>query len=201
MANEKWENITTVPEFSPALARHYYEECLRCLELKLPVAAIILSCTCLQVALQDALSFAPTTSPWRPLSKNTKQLGRMDLTDLIDWARQVGCLSQKGWEKARKIRDSRNALVHPGLDYRKIVKAGTTYYDKMAKAFREIGSERISKLDATMLFMVYGQELATDTVSKVHGLIREIYTRGPFAGGRMMPALPGRQFSRIHKAP
>lgn len=184
LAHKTLESIATVPQFSRALVKHYYEECLRCLELKLPVAAIILSCTCLQVALQDALSFAPSTSSWRPLSKNTKQLGRMDLSDLIDWARQVGCLSQKCWEKARKIRNYRNALVHPGLDYRKIVKAGTKHYDKMAKAFREIGSDRISKIDATLLFVVYGQELATDTVSEVHSIIKEIYTRGPFARER-----------------
>jgi hypothetical protein len=198
LASRKWENIATVPELSPALVKYYYAECLRCLELKLPVAAIILSCTCLQVALQDALSFAPSTSPWRPLGKNTKQLGRMDLSELLDWARQVGCLSRTCWEKVRKIMGYRNALVHPGLDYRKIVKAGIKRHDRMAKAFREIGSDHISKLDATALFVMFGQELATDTVSEVHGLIREIYTRGPFARGGLQPANPGGLFGRIH---
>ena len=111
----------------------------------------------------------------------------MDFIDLLDWGRQMGCLSKDGWEKGHRIRDYRNALIHPGVDYKRIAKK----YPKMAKLVREArqddgGFDRSDKLKATAAFVLMSRQLARETVFDVHALLKEVYTRGPFYGGGMM---------------
>ena len=75
--------IHTIPVYSASVVKLYYKECLACLQGELPIATVLVSSACLEVALLDALSF----EPWKTISKRFPE--RMDLIDLLDWARQV----------------------------------------------------------------------------------------------------------------
>lgn len=180
-------DIDGIPEYAVTVVKDYYRECLACLRNGQLVAAILLSSACLEVALLDALSF----EPWKPISRRDPK--RMDLIDLVDWGRQVGCLSEDAWKKGHKIRDCRNAMIHPGLDYERIVKK----YSKMAKLFREAkrgrkAFPRSNKLKASLAYRLTSPQLAGEIVSDVHDVLKHIYTRGPFSGGRMMSLKTGK---------
>ena len=171
--------INEIPVFAVNLVKDYYRECLACLKNGQLVAAILLSSACLEVALIDALSF----KPWKPVSR--REPNRMDLIDLVDWGRQVGCLSEDAWARGHKIRVCRNALIHPGVDYEKIVKK----YPKMAKRFREEERDTFFKSERLKAYLVYlstSPQLAEEIVSDVHHVLKHIYTRGPFSRGPMM---------------
>jgi len=180
-------DINTVPEYSPKILTDYYGECLACLRNNLPVAAILLASACLEMALLDAMSW----KQWKTFSKRYPE--RMDFIDLLDWGRQVGCLSKDGWKRGHRIRDYRNALIHPGIDYRKVARK----YPKMAKLFRELKRnsgtfDRSGKLKSSLAFLLMSREMAKDVVSDVHILLKEVYTRGPFRGGGMRSLRTGK---------
>lgn len=178
-------DINEMPEYAVTVVKDYYEESLACLRNGQLVAAILLSSACLEVALSDALSW----EQWNPVSRRDPK--RMDLIDLVDWGRQVGCLSEDAWRKGHKIRDYRNAIIHPGIDYKKIVNK----YPKMAKRFREEKRDlllRSERLKASIAYRSRLQQLAKETVSDVHDVVKHVYTRGPFNGGRMMSVETGK---------
>jgi len=178
-------DINDIPEYAVTVVKDYYGECLACLRNGQLVAAILLSSACLEVALLDALSF----EPWKPVSRRDPK--RMNLIDLVDWGRQVGCLSEDAWKRGHKIRDCRNALVHPGTDYEKIVKK----YPKMAKRFREEKRDHFlesERLKASLVYRLTSPQLAEEIVSDTHNVLKHIYTRGPFSGGRMMSLETGK---------
>ena len=180
-------DIDTVPAYSPTVLKNYYRECLECLRNSLPVAAILLSSACLEIALLDAMSW----KQWKTFSKRYPE--RMDFIDLLDWGRQVGCISKDGWKRGHRIRDYRNALIHPGTDYKKVARK----YPKMAKLFRELKRnsgtfDRSGKLKSSLAFLLMSREMAKDVVSDVHALLEEVYTRGPFHGGKMMSLRTGK---------
>jgi len=180
-------DIATVPEFSPAVVKHYYRESWRCLEEGLCVAAILLSFACLEVALLDALSF----EPWKPISRRYPK--RMGSIDLLDWGRQVGCLSEDGWRKGHRIRDYRNALTHPGLDYKRIAKRHTKMARLVREAKRDWGTfDRSHKLKASAAFHLMSRQVAREAVSDVHDVLEHVYTRGPFSGGGIMSLRTGK---------
>lgn len=178
-------DINNIPEYAVTVVKDYYRECLTCLRNGQLVAAILVSSACLEVALSDALSF----EPWKPVSR--RDPNRMNLIDLVDWGRQVGCLSEDAWKKGHKIRDCRNAMIHPGIDYRKIVNK----YPKMAKLFREEKRDPFpmsERLKASLAYRLASPQLAEEIVSDVHDVLKHVYTRGPFSGGRMMSLETGK---------
>jgi len=178
-------DINDIPVYAVSLVKDYYRECLACLRNGQLVAAILLSSACLEVALIDALSF----EIWKPASRRDPR--RMDLIDLVDWGRQVDCLSEDAWVRGHKIRDCRNAMTHPGIDYQKIVKK----YPKMAEQFREEKRDpflKSERLKASLVYLSMSPQLAEEIVSDLHDVLKHIYTRGPFSGGPMMSLETGK---------
>jgi hypothetical protein len=121
----------------------------------------------------------------------------MDLIDLLDWARQVGCISKDAWNKGHRVRKYRNSVTHPDVDLKKIVRK----YPKAARLVREMKTDRdrfigSDSLRTRMAFRFTSLQLAEDVVADVHSILQEIYTRGPFRGGTMMSLITGKDVAQ-----
>ena len=98
-----------------------------------------------------------------------KRIDDLSLGDLIDCCRQLGIISDSAWEKAHKIRDRRNKIVHvKEKEYKKLFKKDPDLIAKVKKMVKEywLEEEGKEKLIDELIPFIGLEELAFDTLVK-----------------------------------
>lgn len=133
-------------------------------------ASIILSAASLEKTLRLCLK----KEAKKGKLKIHRRIDDLSLGDLIDWCRQLGIINDSVWDKAHRIRDRRNKIVHvKEKEYEKLIKKDT---DLIAKIRRKIMEkyELEDKLINILIRIVGLEEMAFDTLVKTYEILVSI---------------------------
>jgi len=113
-----------------AVVNHFFEEADDC-QAKHPSASILLSSVALEATLYRKL--LPSRHALKHLF-NICDLERLELQDLIRYARRLGLLDKKNRKRVDYVREIRNCVVHPTT--RNLKRLANRHYPDMLDAIK-----------------------------------------------------------------